>query len=113
MALAAGKSASEAARELGVSLSTVQRRMADPDFRKFVADLRNQMLERALNRVTDNLTRAADTLVGLLEHDNPVYRLRAARSLLTLGLKLHEAVELTDRMRQVEEELERRRGSYS
>jgi hypothetical protein len=40
MALAAGTSASEAARQTGISLSTVNRRMAEPDFRKFVSELR-------------------------------------------------------------------------
>src|SRR6478672_5057750 len=85
MALAAGTSASDAARQTGVSLSTVNRRLADPDFRKFVADLRAQPLERALGRVTDNMTKAADTLVAVLDHDNPVYRLRAARAMLSFG----------------------------
>ena len=40
MALAAGASASDAARQLELSLSTVKRRMADPDFRQFVSELR-------------------------------------------------------------------------
>ena len=51
MALAAGACAAEAARQTGVSLSTVNRRMADPDFRRFVADLRGQMLAAALGRL--------------------------------------------------------------
>jgi transcriptional regulator of acetoin/glycerol metabolism len=35
-AIASGTSASAAARQMDLSLSTVQRRMADPDFRKLV-----------------------------------------------------------------------------
>jgi hypothetical protein len=110
MALAAGASASAAARDLDISLSTVNRRLADLDFRKFVADLRGQMLERALGRVTDNMTGAADTLVALLDHDNPVYRLGAARAMLTLGLKLHDAVDTAEQVRLLQEEVDRLRG---
>jgi transposase-like protein len=109
MALAAGASASDAARQLEVSISTVKRRLADPDFRRFVADLRAEMLARALGRVTDNMTRAADTLAGLLDDQNPAIRIRAARALLTLGLRLHDAIDVTERVRAIEEELERRR----
>lgn len=108
MALAAGASASDAGRQLDVSLSTVRRRMADPDFRKFVGDLRDQMLERALGRVTDTMTRAADALAALLDDPKPPIRIRAARALLSFGLRLHDAVDVTERVRRLEEELARR-----
>lgn len=104
MALAAGASASDAARQLEVSLSTIKRRMADPDFRRLVADLRAEMLHRALGRVTDNMTRAADTLANRLDDPNPAIGIRAARALLTLGLRLHDAVDLTERVRRLEAE---------
>jgi hypothetical protein len=83
MALAAGASAADAGRQLDVSVSTVKRRMSDPDFRRFVADLRGQMLE-------------------------PPIRIRAARALLSFGLRLHDAVDVTERVRRLEEELDRR-----
>ena len=112
MALAAGASASDAARQLEVSISTVKRRMADPDFRRFVADLRAEMLARALGRVTDNMTRAADTLARLLDSQNPAIQIRAARALLALGLRLHEAVDVADRVREIEAELDCRRQEF-
>jgi len=110
MALAAGASAADAARQLEVSVSTVKRQTADPDFRRFVADLRGQMLERALGRVTDTMTRAADTLAALLDAAEPALRIRAARALLSFGLRLHDAVDVTDRVRKLEDELARRPG---
>jgi len=113
MALAVGTSASEAARQTGISLSTVNRRLADPDFRRFVAQLRGQMLERALGRVTDSMSKAADTLAGQLDASEPAIRIRAARALLSLGLRLHDAVDIVERIRQVEEELARYRQSPS
>ena len=105
MALAAGASASEAARQFEVSVSTVKRRMADPDFRQFVADLRAQMIERARGRLTDNMTRAADALAGLLDDPTPAIRIRAARALLALGLRLHDAVDVNERIRNLEEQV--------
>ena len=104
VAIASGTSASEASRQLDIPLRTVQRRMADPDFRRFVTALRDQMLERALGRVTDNMTRAADALASRLDDPNPAIGIRAARALLTLGLRLHDAVDLTERVRRLEAE---------
>jgi hypothetical protein len=113
LAIASGSSASAAARDLDIPIRTVQRRTADPDFRKFVSDLRGQMLAAALGRLTDNMTRAADTLAGLLDDKNPALRIRAARSLLTLGLRMHDAVDVAEKVRSLQEEVDRLRGSYS
>ena len=109
-ALASGLSASAAARKMELSLSTVQRRTADPEFRRLVSDLRGEMLSSALGRMTDNLTRAADTVAGLLDAEDPAIRLRAARAMFTLGLRLHDAVDLTGRIRDLEEELAQKQG---
>jgi hypothetical protein len=109
-ALATGASASAAARQMDLSISTVKRRMADPDFRKLVCDLRQEVFTAALGRMTDNMTRAADAVSALLDAEQPAVRLRAARTLLTLGLKLQEALELTDRIRDLEEEVARKQG---
>jgi len=108
MAIASGASASSAAREMELSLSTVQRRMADPEFRKLVAELRREMLTSALGRVSHNMTRAADTVAALLDAEEPHIRLRAARALMTLGLKLHDSLELSERIEALEEEVEQR-----
>src|SRR5262245_55044702 len=107
-AIASGTSASAAARQMDLSLSTVQRRMGDPEFRQLVADLRKEMLTSALGRVSQNMTRAADTVAALLDAEEPHIRLRAARALMTLGLKLHDCIELSERIEALEEEVEQR-----
>jgi hypothetical protein len=109
-AIASGATASAAARELDLSRSAVQRRLADPDFRRLVSDLRREVVTAALGRITDNLTRAADTMAALLDAEQPHIRLRAARVLVTLGLKLQDSVELADRVEEVERELARKQG---
>lgn len=40
-------------------------------------------------------------------------RIRAARSLLTLGLRLHDAVDVTERVRKVEEQVKGNPDTYS
>ena len=107
LAIASGSSASEASRNLDIPIRTVQRRMADPDFRKFVSDLRGQMLERTLGHLAENMTKAADKMVGLLDDPDPAIRLRAARSMLTLGLRLHDTVDVNEQIRELRAQLDR------
>ena len=109
-ALASGASASAAAKQMDLSLSTVKRRMADPVFRKLVSDLRQEVLTAALGRMTDNMTRAADAVAALLDAEQPAIRLGAARTLVSLGLRLQDALDLTDRMRELERALALRQG---
>ena len=110
LALSAGATTATAAEEAGVSQRTAQRKLADPEFRRQVAQLRAELMSRALDHMTKNMTRAADVLAGLLDEQNPAMRLRAARSLLTLGLRLRDSIDLNDRIRDLEEELARKTG---
>ena len=52
--------------------------------------------------MADGVTEAADTLRGLLKADSDAVKLGAARSLLELGTKLREAVELEERLTDLE-----------
>jgi F420-0:gamma-glutamyl ligase len=113
MALASGESVGAAAEQAGVTDRTVRRKLSDPEFRRQVADLRGELMSRALDRMTDNMTRAADVLAGLLDEQNPAVRLRAARSLLTLGLRLRDSIDLNNRIRDLEDELARKTGGVS
>lgn len=103
VALAAGKTAQEAAAAAGLSERTASRRQADPAFRQKVTDLRAQMVGRALGTLADGMAAAARTLRDLLEWESGAVRLGAARSLLELGAKLRDSVELEERVRQLEE----------
>ena len=61
-AIASGATASAAAKQLDLSLSTVQRRMSEPSFRRLVSDLRGEMIASALGRMAEKLTAAADSV---------------------------------------------------
>jgi hypothetical protein len=105
LALAAGASQADAARQAGLTDRTTRRKLARPGFRRLVAELRGELIARALGRLADNMTRAADALASLLDSDDDRLRLRTARALLSLGLRLRDSVDLSERVRELEEEL--------
>jgi hypothetical protein len=111
LALASGKTITEAAAIAGLSRRTATRRVADPTFRLRVAELRAEMVGRALGKMADGMAAAADTLRGLLDAEGESVRLGAARSILELGNKLRESVELEQRLADLEQRLAERSES--
>lgn len=101
-ALATGARVEDAARRAGVSRTTVYRRMCEPEFRQMVTDARNQMVERALGELSDASLEAAQTLRKLLHSRNDLVRLGACRTILEMGMKLRESVELAERVAALE-----------
>jgi hypothetical protein len=102
LALATGQTLRAAADTTGIGERTATRRMADPAFRRRVADLRADMVRRSLGRLADGMSHAADTLRALLAVESESVRLGAARTLLELGVKLRESVELEARLADLE-----------
>lgn len=105
LALASGQTVRDAAAAAGIGERTATRRLADPDFRRHVADLRADMVQRALGRMADGMADAAATLRMLLKAEGESVRLGAARSILELGNKLRESVELEQRLADLEQRL--------
>jgi hypothetical protein len=102
-ALAAGQTLRDAAAAAGVGERTAGRRWADPAFRGRVAELRAEMVGRALGKMADGMAEAAGVLRQLLGADREAVRLGAARALLELGTRLRESVELEERIRALEQ----------
>jgi hypothetical protein len=103
LALAAGDSIADAAANAGVGERTVYRRLADPAFRQRIQTFRGEMVAQALGRMANGMTEAADVLRQLLASQTPpAVRLGAARSILELGVKLRESVELEQRVAALE-----------
>lgn len=102
--VAAGRTHAEAAAEAGVSERTVARRAKEPAFARRVQDLRSEMTARALGRMADRMAEAADALHQLLGAKAEAVRLGAARSILELGVRLRESVELEERIRRLEQQ---------
>ena len=102
-AMASGKTIAQAAAEAHVSERTAKRRSTDPAFRAKVSALRGEVVSAALGRLADGMSDAASKLRDLLNAEAETVRLGAARSLIELGLKVREAVELEERVRVLEE----------
>jgi AcrR family transcriptional regulator len=108
LALASGMSVADAAAKVGLGRTTVYRKLEDPDFFRLVCDFRDKLIAAALGRVADSLTRAADALTGLLDAPEPHIRIRAARALFSMAIRLRDSMDLTARVRAVEAELARK-----
>ena len=111
LALASGDTTSGAAAKAGVCRATVSRRLGDPEFRRLVSEFRNEVVAESLGKMAANMTRAADTLAALLAVDDDKVRLRTARAVISLGMRLRDSVDLNDRIRELENELARKQGA--
>jgi hypothetical protein len=105
MALAGGRTLRDAAATAGVAERTATRRWSDPNFRRRVVELRAAAVERATGKMADGMTEAADVLRKLLAAESESVRLGACRTMLELGVKLRESVELEQRLQTLEQRL--------
>jgi hypothetical protein len=101
-ALAAGATNEDAAAQAGVSVRTLQRRLAEPGFKQKVDQARSDLIFRAVGALADASSEAAQTLRDLLASDRPSVQLGAAKAILDLGIKVREHAELADRIEALE-----------
>src|SRR5947207_2406290 len=85
-ALASGATLTDAATQVGISLSTVKRRAADPAFVELVDQVRADVVKALRARVIHAGGRALATLDRLLDSDAETVQLGAARTLLTAAV---------------------------
>lgn len=103
VALACGSTVEAAAAKAGLHKRTVYRRLDDPDFRQQLQEFRVNMLERACAMLTASSMEAVKTLLTLMERSVPhTTRLGAARSVLEIGVKMRELLEVEQRLSMVE-----------
>ena len=102
-ALACGLSVEQAARQTGVSTRTIQRRLAEANFRFRLDELRHEMLARSCAMLTAAGVESVRTLVELLKPQQAATtRLQAARAILDLGVKLRQLVDVEERVHDLE-----------
>ncbi len=107
LALACGATVEAAARQAGVSESTAFRRLANPDFRRRLNDLRADMVGRATATLTAASLESVKTLVALQSTSTPpATRLGAARAVLELAVKFRELVEFEGRLAMLERRMD-------
>jgi len=105
VALASGKNIAEAAAAAGMTERTVQRWKEDPQFIARVEELRSEIVHDVAGRLAASMTRAAETLEGLLHSSNERVKLSAAMQIIGLGLKVTELSEIQKKIEELERTL--------
>lgn len=98
----AGLSTAEVARQAGCSISTVERRMAKPDFWPKVHQLRDVRLQEASGRLSNAAVSAVDTLEKLLRSESETLRLGASKAILEHCYRLRELIGIENRLAEIE-----------
>jgi transposase-like protein len=107
LALASGETVSGAAQKAGVNERTIHRWRSEDAFRREVNQARAEMFSRALGCAAEGVVSGALVLRQLcLKAKSETVKLGAARSLIELGTKLRESVELEERLQALEERIE-------
>jgi hypothetical protein len=103
LVLACGATVESAARQCGISESTVYRRLADPEFCAHIQALRAEMVRRTAATLTAAGSESVKTLLALQQPSVPAaVRLGAARAVLEIGVKLREAADTDQRLTALE-----------
>jgi len=102
VALASGASIRQSARRVGLGEATVARRLEDQEFRRRLAELRCQLVDRAVGVLAASMASASATLRRLLKAKSETVRLGAARAILEMHVRLKEAGGTDERLAEVE-----------
>lgn len=107
LALACGATVESAARQSGVSETTIYRRLNEPSFQLRLREVQADILNRTAAALTAAATESVRTLMELQKPGTPpATRLGAARAVLELGLKIREIVALETRIAALERQFE-------
>lgn len=93
VALARGATVAAAAVEAGLSERTAWRRLADPEVRRCVAEAQAALLQQAVAALAEAATQAVETLVAVMDCDDPRAATAAARAVLDYALPRQEQLE--------------------
>ena len=102
--IALARSLAQAARDTGVAERTLRRWLEDPSFRQELDRLRQESYDLARQQAQAAMPMCLSILAdAALESPDPALRVRAARYLLSYGVKFVEADNLKERLNAVED----------
>lgn len=105
-ALARGECQTTAAQRAGCSVTTIRRRLDDPQFRNRIERFRVEMLDAVAGKMGANVEQAVTTLTALMaEPMPPAVRLGAARAVCDFALRIRESLSWERRLTALEEGL--------
>ncbi|HLN32419.1 MAG TPA: hypothetical protein VK395_32120 [Gemmataceae bacterium] len=106
-ALVLGAAVEGAAKSVGISKRTAYRWLADPAVKARLCKMRSERLERSSTMLTVAGLEAVKTLLTLQAANQPApVRLGAARSILDFGMRLREHADFSQRLAELEAEVE-------
>jgi hypothetical protein len=95
----------EACEKASINRSTLYDWLKMPEFKAEVERLRSQIAEQAFGILTQNMTRAAETLAGLLDDSDKRLKRFAAKDIIEYVLKHKEIEDLQRRIDAIEDRL--------
>ncbi len=101
-ALLTSPSYEEAARRSAISAKQVHQWLQDPFFRKILDQYRNELFRNSLASLKAGTQKAVQTLLSLIEHEDPRISLVASEKVLINALKAIELLEFDDRISALE-----------
>jgi hypothetical protein len=111
LALLCGATVEGAARQAGVSESTVRRRLKNPAFRRKLNRRRAEMQIRLADQLLALGNQAVRTWAQLMEpKESGSTRLGASRSVMEFGLKTRESADLAIRLTELEQRVAQNQG---
>ncbi len=102
-AVAAGGTIREAAERGNCSESTVRCRLREKEFQARVAQLRAEMIEAALGKMSDSMSDAVTALRRLLSSESESIQLGAARTILESTIRMRDSISFERRLAALEE----------
>jgi predicted transcriptional regulator len=103
LALITSHSQTEAAEMLGVTKTTVSRRVNKPEFREMFAKYRKQRLDEVNTKLVDASTRAVDVLISLLDSSNEISRYNASSRIMSLSADYLDRQDIIARLDKLEQ----------
>jgi AcrR family transcriptional regulator len=102
----------EGCKRAGVSKTTAYTWLKEEIFRQELRRQRDELIERALDSLKANVSKATETLVKLLDSESEPMQARAAEDIIEFAQKAFEHEELEKRIEALEERLLQQGGNY-
>lgn len=97
-----GRSEGECCRQAKISRETYYQWLKEPVFKAELSRMRNMIVEDAIEALKGQTTRAVDTLVKLLDVENPTLQRNVANDILSHVARFKELQEIEKRLTALE-----------
>ena len=107
-----GNSIVDSAKNIGVSEATLNRWLANSDFKVVLNDRKKQIVDNCIDSVNLLGNKAIKVINNILDNDNAsdYVRLNASKSILDMIIKFNEQNNIIEKMKEIEEILNEKVG---